>query len=821
MKPSFGIRVPSFLFFAFFIFSAEMLFGQSYSLSGRITDERNHQPLAFVNVVINDGQQGTISDIDGKYSITADKPATKVIFSSIGYEPKEIILQANQKKCNIALKPMTFELGEVTVEAGENPAHRIIDSLMAHRKANNPNSLDSYSYNIYDKMVITVDSSSFGQAMANDTAMEMAKLQYFDSIMKKSDLMVMETASEVLFMAPDRKLQHVLGTKIAGMKEPTFMYMVNSMQSVSFYDETVSITGTDYVNPISRGSKTRYFFTLESTHPIGQGDSLYVISFHPMRGSTFNGLRGTMTINSDGWALQSVKAAPDVQGGLFSADIQQLYQKVEGQWFPKQLNLNLVFPSMVVSLDDSTFPMAAIGKSYLSDIQITPDISKRQFSDIEIKVDPDAAYRDETFWDAHRIDSLTERVKATYILVDSLTGGTDIFDRVLGITDKLMTESALPIGCFNLDLDHIINYSTLRGWYFGLGGSTNDRLSRWFSLNGSFGYWTRIKSWDYTGELKLNLNRQRQMELGLQYSHKSEPMGEFGGMLELDNGSVLSTDNYKYTFYENIRTRRDRFDLSYSTRFAHHFKAYLNLSRSHKHYTEQFYLTPSEAPTEGRFTVAELKLRFAYNEKFLSTPQGIRSLGTLYPIVWVAYQHAFPNVLGSEYEYDRFKFEVSKNFYTRYLGVAKVLVQAGYATETCPVMETFNILGAYDRFGMYSPGSFSTMRLDEFFCDRFVALYLSHNFSGMLWKTNSPLFKPELSIVTNIGWGDMKRAEDCPDKNFKTMDKGYFESGIVIDGLLANPVAKLGLGVFYRYGPYSLPNVWDNFAWKYSASISF
>ena len=821
MKPSFCIKVLPLLLLAIILFSAETLFGQSHTLSGKITDERNRQPLAFVNVVINDGQQGVISDIDGRYSITANEPITKVKFSSIGYEPKDINLQAGQNKCNVALTPKTFELGEVTVEAGENPAHRIIDSLMAHRKANNPNSLESYSYHIYDKMVITVDSSSFGQAVANDTAMQMADLHYFDSIMKKSDLMVMETASEVMFMAPDRKLQHVLGTKIAGMKEPTFMYMVSSMQSVSFYDETVSITGTDYVNPISRGSKTRYFFTLESVNPIGQGDSLYVISFHPMRGSSFNGLRGTMTVNSDGWALQSVKASPDVQDGLFKADIQQLYQKVEGQWFPKQLNLNLIFPSMVVSMDDASFPMAAIGKSYLNDIEINPDISKRQFSDIEVKVDPDAAFRDETFWDAHRIDSLTERVKATYILVDSLTQGTDIFDRVLGMTEKLMTESALPFGYFNLDLDHIINISSTRGVYLGLGGNTNDRLSRWFSINGSFGYWTRIKSWDYGGGMKLKLNRQRQMELAFQYSHRSEPMGEFGGMLELDNGSVFSTDNYKYTFYENIRTRRDRFDLSYSTRFAHHFKAYLSLSRSHKHYTKQFYLNPSDVQTEGRFTVAELKLRFAYKEKFLSTPQGIRSLGTLYPIVWVSYQHAFPNVLGGEYEYDRFKFEASKNFYTPYLGVAKVLLQAGYATETCPVMETFNILGTYERVGIYSPGSFSTMRLDEFFCDRFVALYLSHNFSGMLWKTNSPVFKPELSIVTNIGWGDMRRAEAYPDKNFKTMEKGYFESGIVINGLLANPMAKLGLGVFYRYGPYSLPNVWDNFAWKYSASIGF
>ena len=216
MKHAFRIRI---LPLILLLFLAETLFSQTFSLSGKVTDERNRQPLAFVNVVINDGQHGVISDIDGRYAISLDEPILKVKFSSIGYEPKEITLQANQKKCNIALTPKTFELGEVTVEAGENPAHRIIDSLMAHRKANNPNSLGSYRYKLYDKMVFTIDSSSFGQAEANDTIKERNDLKIFDSILKKSDLMVMETASEVLFKKPDRKLQNVLGTKVAGMRD--------------------------------------------------------------------------------------------------------------------------------------------------------------------------------------------------------------------------------------------------------------------------------------------------------------------------------------------------------------------------------------------------------------------------------------------------------------------------------------------------------------------------------------------------------------------------------------------------------------------------
>ena len=808
-------RITSFILFLFLTLTKGLALAQSHSLNGKITDRQSRQPLAFVNVVVNDGQQGVISDIDGKYEITSKEPIAKVLFSAIGYEPQTVSLQPDQKKCDIALTPKTFELSEVTVEAGENPAHRIIDSLFAHRKANNPNSLDSYRYKIYDQMVFTVDSTELGIALSGSN--EGGGLQRFDSILKKSDLMVMETASEVVFKSPDRKLQNVLGTKVAGMKEPTFIYLVNSMQSVSFYDETVSITGTDYVNPISRDSKTHYFFTLESVNPIGQGDSLYVISFHPMRGSTFNGLRGTLTVNSDGWALQSVKASPNEQNALYAATIQHLYQKVDDQWFPKQLNTILKFSGIALGVDDAALSMVAVGKSYLTDIEINPDLGKLRFSDIEIKVDPDAAFRDDSFWTQHRIDSLTERIKATYILVDSITEGTDIFDRVLGITDKLMGQSALPVGPIDLNIGNLLNISRYRGVYFGLGATTNDRLSRWFNLNGFFGYWTGLKRLDYGGGLNFKLNRQRQMELGLHYTQMSEPIGEFSGFQE--SYALLAESDYKYSFYENIHARRQRFDLNFSTRMARHFKVFVNLSSSHKHYDTLFFHVPSDSLTEGRFTNAEVKVRFAYKEKFISTPQGLQSLGTTAPIVWFSYMHSVPNLLGGQFEYDRFKFEISKNFYTPYLGVARVVLQAGYATETCPVMETFDILGTYDRFGLFAPGSFGTMRLDEFFCDRFAALYLSHNFSGMLWKTNSQWFKPELTLVTNIGWGDMKRAEGH-EKNFQTMEKGYFESGFVVKGLLNLPLVKVGLGAFYRYGPYSLPTVWDNFAWKWSATFS-
>ena len=776
------------------------LFSQHYSVAGKVTDARNRQPLAFVNIVVNDGQYGGMSDIDGKYEIRINEPIHTLKFSCLGYETLETVLEAGSNRKNITLQPTVFQLNEVTVEAGENPAHRIIDSVMAHRKENNPNSLESYRYYIYDQMVITIDSSNVRALL--DTLKGNQAVSSFNSLLKRSDLMIMETYSEVLFRSPDQLRQNVLGTKMSGSKDAQVVYLANKMQSSSFYDETVNIAGTDYVNPISRNSKSHYFFTLESVSPAQNSDSLYVISFHPLRGSTFKGLRGTMTIHSGGWAVQSVKAAPDKGESLYNVSIQQLYQKIDGQWFPKQLNTNLVFPQIVADLDGYAFPMIAIGKSYISDVELHPDLNKRDFSEVEIRVDDIAAYRDDAFWTQHRIDSLTERILNTYHLMDSLTEGNDIFDRALNITNKLLQESSLSLGLFDFNIDKMFRYSMFRGWYLGLHLSTNDRFSRHFRLSGFGGYWTRLKDFDYGFEGKWLIDRQRQMELGWRNNRMSTAMGEFGGFGEGSN--LFSENEYRYTFYENVMARGNAIELFYNTRLARHFKVFLTFGTYRRHY----YLPPYDTIPTVHFTNAEIKLRFAYKEKFVGTTNGIQSLGTDYPIIWLSYQRSFKDVLKGEYEFSRLKFQLEKDFQTRYWGKSSVMLQAGYASSGCPVMETFNILGAYEPFGLYSPGCFATMRESEFFCDRFVSLFLSHDFQGTLLPTKSMWFKPQLTLSTALGWG------------LPTMEKGYFESGIVVKGLLNTPLSNIGLGVFYRYGAYAYPKIIDNFAFKYSMTIS-
>ena len=60
----------------------------------------------------------------------------------------------------------------------------------------------------------------------------------------------------------------------------------------------------------------------------------------------------------------------------------------------------------------------------------------------------------------------------------------------------------------------------------------------------------------------------------------------------------------------------------------------------------------------------------------------------------------------------------------------------------------------------------------------------------------------------------------------RSMDKGYFESGLMINNIFGKKffgIARfsVGGGVFYRYGPYAFSNPLDNIAVKVSWSYNF
>ena len=76
-----------------------------------------------------------------------------------------------------------------------------------------------------------------------------------------------------------------------------------------------------------------------------------------------------------------------------------------------------------------------------------------------------------------------------------------------------------------------------------------------------------------------------------------------------------------------------------------------------------------------------------------------------------------------------------------------------------------------------------------------------------------------MSLRFNVGWGALNNPERHQQIAFNTMEKGFYETGIVLDNLFNIGVAQYGLGVFYRLGPYAESNALSNFAIKLSLRL--
>ena len=95
--------------------AASTAFAQSVKVSGVVTDASNGEPLPYASVVLNGTETGTMTDLNGAYSITVPSNGT-LIFSSIGFTTQEVVV-GGRGTINIALAPDTEALDESIVVA--------------------------------------------------------------------------------------------------------------------------------------------------------------------------------------------------------------------------------------------------------------------------------------------------------------------------------------------------------------------------------------------------------------------------------------------------------------------------------------------------------------------------------------------------------------------------------------------------------------------------------------------------------------------------------------------------------------------------------
>jgi hypothetical protein len=820
LSSAFIFRVYSGVIFIFFIAASDYVFAER--IHGRVTDADTGDALAFVNILVEGTQRGTMTDIDGYFNINLREEESRLQLSYVGYFTKVYEIFPDTYFHHISLVSKPYELTEVVVFSGENPAHRIILNAIEQRKKNNPERLASFSYNSYNKIIGTLDRDYYldrFQISGDSIDYRMAET------LEERHLFIMESVTERQYRFPNLDNEKVIANRVSGLENPLFTMLATELQSFSFYNNYITLMGNDYLSPLNRFAFNHYLYQLEDTLYL-QRDSVFVISYEPRQETNFGGLKGVLYINNDGWAIQNVIAyTPENADGGLSFRIQQKYDKPDGKhWFPVQLNTDIESIQPASTASSGFLPIKIQGRSYLTDIFVNPPLNRSDFSLFAIDFDPGANEINQDQWRVYRTDTLSVKEKNTYRFMDSL-GLEHNFERLLNSVEPLVF-GELPIGKLNLILNDVYRINSYEGHRIGIGLQTNRRFSNRFALGGYYAWGTRDKQskYGYFGEITIHKNYD--LKLGGAFSLDVK---ERGTPTFRETGFSFVNDLIQ-NYYSNTRDINRETKLYLSFRIWQGFlQGQISASQGKTRWNDAYYFVSTNNDVGYRqymYSEAALKLRFSYGETLMNTPLRILQLPSRFPVIYLNAIKGFDNVADGEFDYLKFESRIEVNYPIPLLGDQRWIVEAGWADRADIPWSLLYTASTADRRGwLASPFNFGTMSLNEFMADRYFAVFFQHNFQNLLFRT--PLWQPELVLITNLGWGSIRSTGNHIYTGFQGWEKGYFESGFAVNKIfpqrwVRNIILGFSPGVefLYRYGPYRFDKTTENISVKMSLLFS-
>ncbi len=772
-------------------------------LAGYVIDDETEERLPFVNITFNSTRLGTISDIDGRFWLSQPLPKT-ITLSFVGYQTKTVTVPGaygTKSPFVVRMKAKAFLINEVELVANGNPAHQIIRRAVAHKEENKPTNYESFSYNSYSRLFVSLDTDSLiipEEPITEEDSISLEIKEFSDN----QYLFMMEHITERKYIRNKRDNERVIASRVSGLRDPNFVALANEFQSFSFYDDYISVMGEDYLNPIARGSVKRYVYELQDTIYNRQGDSTFVIAYQPSIRANIIGLRGIVYINSDKYAISNVIAEPARENTQFSVRIQQMYERVDGiHWFPTQLNTDFVIPIPIV---DGVIPRV-IGRSYLKDIRINPGLEKRKIPTTAVILEEKATRQDDEFWADYRIDSsLTDKEKETYRVLDSIGKAIDL-DAKIKVLQSVLTTKRIPLGPVSMDVDRILRVNAYENVRLGLGLHTNEKLSNHFTIGGFWGWGFRDAAAKYGLDGEVILNRQKEVRLGYQYSYDTPESG--GVPFYAEQQSWLFSDYRSLTIRQVDITLRHHAYLA--VRPSGNFKMRF-FGQWERRRTVGDYLYESDAsdPTSRgqtfNYTEAGLSMQYAPNDRYMQTQFGYMTIKNTYPIYTLQVVRGLSGMWGSAFDYWRADAKIRHRWQIRHWGDLYLTLTGGWAGGDLPYSRLYG--GWYNAPNAISDdNAFETMDRNEFLSDRYAQIVLRHHF-GRIFRNGKN--KAGFWLTTKAAWGDNGHPEKHLNIGNRVMDQGYFESGFEITRLLRTA----GVGFFYRYGPYGKNDFWDNWA---------
>ncbi len=708
----------------------------------------------------------------------------------------------------------TYTLEGIEIKESLDKGRILMEKVYKNKETNNYDNFNPYTYNVYDKVYAYSD---------NDTILYQNKTPI--------NLFLMETISKGKYFPPNLKYEKINGIKISGIRNPAIDLIIGNLEISSIYNNKIVVLDKEYISPLAKesifGKNPIYNFNLVDTiySTKNLSNTIYVIDFFPINNTDNNTIEGKLYITKNNWAICKLEGSLNdyqdnsfIKKVLFKQDFDYFNDSLNNinnnnLLFPYNINISIEFNNMQVSTSKVT-PVIKYSRNFY-DVKTDSTLTKKDFSNIVYDIDKEAYYKNDKYWTQNRFSPLDQTSLNTYKVLDEL-GKEHKVDYLLNASLSLAT-ARFPVWKFDILLDQMLGFNVYNGLYIGVGIETNKYMSDVFKVGGYWGYGFKSKKQQWGAFLNLLVHKKTNAQINLSfYNNLTE-----AGVSNLYKNTLSLTDRYSYrNLLINRVDRTKSMSASGSIHLLKHFNLYAGIKFENKEPLYNYSFLNNDNGEENllsefNFSLVHLGLKFAYNEKFIKTRYGLISKGTQFPILRVFYERGIKGLYKGEFNYNKIEVSVDGRIPIKNIANFNFSLRGGLVDNDIPYTNLFNCLGGYYNFSIYSPATFSTMRLNEFVANRYFASFFELTFNN-LFKFNSSWFKPTPSVCFNYGIGQLTGDYNKLHKgiNIQPYNKGYYECGVNINGLLYSSFSQIGFGVFYRLGYYAFDNPKQNLAYK-------
>ncbi|MGL5111483.1 MAG: DUF5686 family protein, partial [Flavobacterium sp.] len=492
-----------------------------FQWNGLVKDAKTNQPLPFASISSDTGFQ-TISDVDGKFQLISPNPISDFSVSYLGYTTINQTLFPNKTFYVIGLFEKPNDLNEVLI-AKENAALQIIRKAIANKAHNDPQQKNkSFAFKSYNKLLVTANPDSingkidslFVDKTYGRVLKKVDSTNYkFKEIISKQHLFQTEKVALFQYKAPHLK-ETILGTKMSGFKQPIYEIIAFNLQSFSIYEPKYELFETKYNSPISDDALEHYHYKLLDTVAI-EGRNTFMIHFKNKKKRNAAGLEGIIYLDTNTYAI--AKAIMRIKGVLdISGTHEFSYLPNEKIWFPiaktfkivkgknddeiKILGGTIHFEGneqdlLISRRNEPTDVGYLLSKTYNFDIHYNAPVTIKHPA-LAIEIQEKATHQPETFWKTYRKEELDLRSQKTYAAIDSISIKNGIENKLL--FGRKIINGYVPLNIVDFDLKKLISFNNYEGFRLGVGGITNDKLSKKIKLEGYGAYGTKDENIKYS-----------------------------------------------------------------------------------------------------------------------------------------------------------------------------------------------------------------------------------------------------------------------------------------------------------------------------------